>query len=354
MSVFVEEIGSEKDSYMNKDDKKKYWPLIDVAKLVCALLVVLIHCVEVKQGHPVATFIVQCFAGQAVPFFLIVSGFFCARKIMHNNMVKIIKISIRNWLILYLAWSVLWLPYYICFYRKQYPGSTMLYQVIMIIRRYIFAGQGVYWYLLVLFESVIIVAFFVKHNMDKALYIISICGVAIGILYDANVNVLWMRVIHRVIYFIFSWSNNLFMKGIPYVTIGYLFYKNKEKYSLKKIDKIIIGYAVSSIAMIIIYVLGKKEWLCVYPLQAVFLFMGTISIGNDSSFNESITRICRNLSSSIYYLHTIFIYGVIDVICGTDSMILLKFGIAVILSIIVYVIFEITGNKTLKWLIGVK
>ena len=54
MSVFVEEIGSEKDPYMNKDDKKKYWPLIDVAKLVCALLVVLIHCVEVKQG-PVAT-----------------------------------------------------------------------------------------------------------------------------------------------------------------------------------------------------------------------------------------------------------------------------------------------------------
>ena len=192
------------------------------------------------------------------------------------------------------------------------------------------------------------------HVIHDALYIISICGMAIGILYDANVNVLGMRVIHRVIYFIFSWSNNLFMKGIPYVTIGYLFYKNKEKYSLKKIDKIIIGYTVSSIAMIIIYVLGKKEWLCVYPLQAVFLFMGTISIGNNTSFNESITRICRNLSSSIYYLHTIFIYGVIDVICGTDSMILLKFGIAVILSVIVYVIFEITGNKTLKWLIGVK
>lgn len=80
MSVLAEEIGSEKDPYMNKDDKKKYWPLIDVAKLVCALLVVLIHCVEVKQGHPVATFIVQCFAGQAVPFFLIVSGFFLCKK----------------------------------------------------------------------------------------------------------------------------------------------------------------------------------------------------------------------------------------------------------------------------------
>lgn len=100
MLLFANEIRGKKS--LRKYNRVKYWPLIDVAKLVCALLVVLIHCVEVQQGHPVATFIVQCFASQAVPFFMIVSGFFCARKIMQNNMVKIIKISIQNWLILYL------------------------------------------------------------------------------------------------------------------------------------------------------------------------------------------------------------------------------------------------------------
>lgn len=33
---------------------RQYWPLIDVAKLFCALLVVMIHCVEIQQGHLIA------------------------------------------------------------------------------------------------------------------------------------------------------------------------------------------------------------------------------------------------------------------------------------------------------------
>ena len=70
---------------------QQYWPLIDIAKLFCALLVVMIHCLEIKQGHPVATFIVQCFSGQSVPYFMIVSGFFAANKIDQEKSIRGIR-----------------------------------------------------------------------------------------------------------------------------------------------------------------------------------------------------------------------------------------------------------------------
>ena len=60
------------------------------------------------------------------------------------------------------------------------------------------------------------------------------------------------------------------------------------------------------------------------------------------------------MSSSIYFLHTVFIYGVIDVIWGVDSMILLKFGVAVLLSLVVYYIAEKSQNWPLKWLLSIK
>ena len=124
--------------------KKQYFPLVDYAKFFCALLVVLIHCLEISEGHPVATFIVQCFSSQAVPFFMIVSGFFVADKIDNKvKMKEIAKLCIKNWLSIYLAWAVLWLPYYIQFYSSKYPNASIVYICVMILRRFLFAGQGV-------------------------------------------------------------------------------------------------------------------------------------------------------------------------------------------------------------------
>ena len=254
---------------------RQYWPLIDVAKLFCALLVVMIHCVEIQQGHLIATFIVHCFSGQAVPFFMIVSGFFATRKIeQEHKMRDVAKLCIKNWLLLYFVWSVLWLPYYFQFYQSRYPDVTIIYILLMIIRRVLFAGQGVYWYLLVLAEAVFVIAFFVRQKLDKALYCISIIGLILGILYDANVTALGMRWMHQAVYAVFSWSNNLFMKGIPYVAIGYFLRRNINRCCFNAWKTAFI-YVLASIGMIIIHVCGWSRWLFLYPIQAVFLFIIT-------------------------------------------------------------------------------
>ena len=103
-------ISNENNFYKSEE----YFQLIDVTKLFCAILVVLIHCLGIPSGHPVTTFIVKCFSAQAVPFFMIASGFFAAKKISREmNWTKITKLCIKNWLLIYCIWSILWLPYYI-------------------------------------------------------------------------------------------------------------------------------------------------------------------------------------------------------------------------------------------------
>lgn len=330
---------------------QQYWPLIDIAKLFCALLVVMIHCLEIKQGHPVATFIVQCFSGQAVPFFMIVSGFFAANKIDQEKSIRgMISFCLKKWLLPYFAWTVLWLPYYIKFYQGKYPNATLGYIFVALMRRILCAGQGVYWYLLVLAESVFIVFILVRCNKEKLIYAIGIIGLIGGILYDANVTVLGMGYINRIVYIVFSWSNNFLMRGIPYVAMGYFFRKNINCL-YTNIWKLVCIYFISSACMIILYISAKYQLLCFYPIQAVSLFM-LVYQPTYNNINRSLCRICREMSSAIYFLHTVFIYGIIDVVWGVDAFIPLKFCVAVFLSICVYAVARKFEIKPVKWLLG--
>lgn len=58
------------------------------------------------------------------------------------------------------------------------------------------------------------------------------------------------------------------------------------------------------------------------------------------------------MSSAIYFLHTVIIYGIIDVIWGIDTLIPLKFCVSVLLSIGVYMIVRKFKIKPVKWLLG--
>lgn len=333
---------------------KEYYPLIDIAKFFCALLVVVIHCLEIVEHHSFANFIVKCFSVQAVPFFMLVSGFFVADKLNKKMNVKEIgTFCVKNWLNLYMVWVLLWMPCIVRSYREKYQTTDVLHFIIILIRRIVFAGYGVYWYLLVLAESFFILAICIKFNHKKLLYGMALIGFFLGILYDTNVSIFGIGIINKIFYTLFSWSNNLFMKGVPYVTAGYLVKNHIEDIKNWGTKKPVLLYIFASIGMIIIYRAGWWKWLCLYPLQAFCLLV--ICCQNiKCPLNGTITRNCRNMSSAIYFLHTVFIYRVVDIIWGRNAGIVLKFSISVLLSVGVYYIAKRFKIKALKWLLSVK
>lgn len=284
---------------------------------------------------------------------MIASGFFAAKKISREmNWTKITKLCIKNWLLIYCIWSILWLPYYIKLYYFKYSDMPFMYRFFLIIRRIVLAGQGVYWYLLVLAEAVFIVYIFVHFGKEKLLCCFGITGLLLGIFYDANVTFFGMDVIHKIVYSIFSWSNNVFMKGIPYVAFGYFLRRKREQLHFK-IGKLMVLYLAASIGTIFLYTWDKEQWLCLYPVQASCLFL-MVCQSTWSKISKNLCLSCRNMSSAIYFLHTVSIYGIIDPIFGVDSPIILKFSVSIVFSIAVLYIVKRMKIYPIEWLLGVK
>lgn len=339
------------DNY--KKVQKCYFPFINIAKLYCALLVVMIHSVEIPQGHPIALGIVQCFASQAVPFFMIASGFFVGNKIKAgDNAIKSSLNSIKQWLVLYLIWTLLWLPYLVNIYVKKYPDATIGYRVMAIIRRILFAGQGVYWYLLVMAEAVVILVVCIRFNKMTLYYFIGVLGLIWGLFYDANVMILGFDRLNSIIYALFSWSNNFLMKGIPYIALGYFISKHYREIK-NNTWFLMLLYGVTSSLMVFLYCEGQERWLIFYPVQAVILFLLVIQ-PLKYNISEKVAMNCRDISTSVYFLHTVFIYGVVDTVFGVNCAIFLKFGIAVVGSVSVYLITKKFNLKLLKKMLCIK
>lgn len=128
-----------------------YFPLIDISKLYCACLVVFIH-----MGFGDSFSVVPCLSRQAVPYFFLVSGFFLYKRLSTtDNARKSVFLYAKNLLVVYFVWTALWLPYTINEYTSLYAGKSIIYVVIVLIRRIFLCGNAPYWYLLVLAEAAI-------------------------------------------------------------------------------------------------------------------------------------------------------------------------------------------------------
>lgn len=95
-------------------ESKKQYGAIDIAKYVSALLVVAIHTYPFWEvSETFNTFFIAVVCRLAVPFFFVTSAFFFFGKVRRENMdaENRLYIYLRRLLILYLVWTVLYIPY---------------------------------------------------------------------------------------------------------------------------------------------------------------------------------------------------------------------------------------------------
>jgi len=250
------------------------------------------------------------------------------------------------------------LPGVISTYLRLYPDASVVYMLVLMFRRICFAGQGVYWYILVLAESALVCGLLLIRKKEKLLYGLAAVGLILELIYNFDISVLGLDTLNRLIYTIFSWDNNVLLNGIPYMTVGVFLARHEQQLRIPMRIPI-LAYSLITIASIAFFAFAyhfRPDLMrFVYPggLQGVLLFLIARHPAK-RPLPQKLCSNCRDLSSCLYYLHTIFIYQVIDRIWGLHSPVLMRYALAVIPSVLIWFIVRKLDWKPAKWMLSMK
>ena len=313
------------------------YKLLDLLRLYCACLVIFIH---MGLGDDVA--FVPCVTRQAVPFFFLVSGFFFSKKIENEENIRAFTIRyIKPLLIVYLFWGVLWLPQIVREASILHADRSTLYVILVVLRRYVFAGIAPYWYLLALIEGVIILAVVLRYRAFLIGYFLCLLGFALRFIYELQLSGGFGGAVYQAFYNVFSWENNVIMTGFPLVFLGYLMARYEEKLIVwKQLPIMLLLLYVASVLVPFLLFSGSRQLFHI-PfgiIQAVLLFMISLcATPYESRIAPKLCRWSRNLSSVIFLTHTTFLvfFGKVLHIWDTIPRFILTVLAAVVLMMIV-------------------
>lgn len=284
-------------------ENRKYYKLLDLSRLYCAMLIVLIH--MGINNNP----IIPCLARQGVPFFFLTSGFFLSKKIKHtNSKSNMIKQYVISTISLYCIWFLISFPPIFSEYCKLYPDSK-LKLLFVLMRRFLLAGTAPYWYLLVLSEGAIILVFLYYNK--KVGCITSMVGLILWNIYNVQSIYNTHGLLYRTFSFLFSWNNNVIMMGFPLLFIGSSLEEYEEAlYKCTNKFLLPILYFISILlAFLSFYINPNLPVIIPYALfQAILLFLICITNTSiDSIINTKVCKEARNLSTVIFLTHVLFL-----------------------------------------------
>ncbi|MBU5337310.1 acyltransferase family protein [Intestinibacter bartlettii] len=324
---------------------------IDLFKLIAAILVVILHCTGNYFGEAGRLF-VRNICSIAVPFFFITSGYFFGIGMQRykNNQKKYFVEYEKKLIKMYTVWSIIGIPFMVKLYYGLY-GNRPMYIFLLMIRNVFFTGTfGVYWYILSMIGASFLMYFFIKKDKVKIMYIMSSILFLFGVLYVGFQNSLGKNIIFyymfRLTWIIFACERNFLMVGWFYMCIGYYFATHEINIKLSKSIKLFVFFTIlkfSESFLNSLTLLDGNEICIFHSLQAIAFFLIALNLKLDCI--KKYSKIMRELSSTIYFTHFLFI----DILNPTQiGNTLITFIEVMILCLTFYVVVKKINNKKLN------
>ncbi len=312
---------------------------IDIVKVIMAILVIGIHTepfgfnIWLDRGFAIITRL-------CVPFFFITSSYFYWLK--DKGALKFLK----RIFLLYLIWSLIYLPFDIHFLSEKTIGDILYFH-------FWEGNRHALWYLWGSIVGFIITYLSLKIFKPKTVLIISVFFLLIGCLKST-----WSPLIENIfscnITDLFGSRNGLFY-AFPYFSLGMVIAKSHDKGKNRNVKKLITGFLVSFVFLIIesiICILFFKSpstimWISCFP-YSYFLFMIVNNI--NIHLNKKTSLMLRKISTLMYVSQYLFIY--MFEFFGFHGMILF-FLVSIstlIFAIIIIKLSEFKYFKCLKYL----
>ena len=204
----------------------KQYKSLDLAKFICALMIIVLHTAPFLSYSKILTFgfrnIVTVIA---VPFFFLVSGFLAFKKLDGLDSVgrrRYIKRYATRLGVMYLVWSAV---YFVFVAIKWYLFGFDFSMVLVYIRDFFFEGSySTIWFLPALLSATLIVYLLHKKLSYKAIFVLS-CIVYLFTLggssyYGLVTKLPALETVYNVYYSIFDTVKNGVCFGMLFVSMG--------------------------------------------------------------------------------------------------------------------------------------
>lgn len=205
----------------------KQYKSIDLAKFVCAILIVIIHTAPFASYSTALSVGFRNIIGPiAVPFFFVASGFIAFKKIDQKSgkeQTQYVIKHLKRILTMYLIWSAI----YFVFVVIQWTRATdfSVWYVLEYIKDFFFEGSySTIWFLPALFVATLLVWLLHKKLSYKKIFIIA-CVVYIFTLggssyYGLSMKIPFVKGIYNTYYSFFDTVKNGVCFGLIFVSMG--------------------------------------------------------------------------------------------------------------------------------------
>ena len=208
-------------------------PSIDFMRVICAILVVIVH-TQSKGGDGVVEYtLTQIIPRVAVPFFFMISGYFLSLSLTKKHDIRIIFKYLKRIIATYILWSMI---YYIVTIQYNLRNNISIAKVTkhFIINCFSIGSSYQLWYFPALILSVFVFMFFYKMNKLNLLIGLSIILYMIGLFGSSYYRIGIKNPTLNLLYSSsqFTPISRVFLMGIPFFLLGHIMNIHK-KYLIK-------------------------------------------------------------------------------------------------------------------------
>jgi len=325
---------------------------IDIAKVVCALMVLFLHTINLNVPYDNAlinTIAVSLhkitWAVNPVEFFFIISSFFLFSKPLKK---EILFKYLKRLTILYFFWSVLYIGNIVELFQNVNSASDAVFAIVKMLRRVFLIGTaGHMWYVLSLVYGLLLLYPLLLKNKVKAAVVISVLLYVINLIGDPYYHFLdSISVLQKGLNLINSVFGSMYLLRGPLFIMGGFFLAKHKNFS-GNIKTVFLWIFVAVITNVELFLLKLFDTGLQYsvtffkPFAAIIFALIILSIPAKSEKN---TNVLAKYSTVLYFSH-IFVRDLLMNLF--QNMFIIWLLTALLCIILLFVLYFI--EKKLKW-----
>lgn len=275
---------------------KQYNYCLDWIKGIACICVVFMHC----EFPGLLGTAVQAISRFCVPFFFMVSGYFCFKsdivsgkgRRINDKVVHVLKIII-NACIFYTLFMVL-----LCLLGKEIVWSISKYGVLswIIFNTPSWAGvAGQYWFLFALLYTYAFYAILMRHGWLKQAYWVAAVMFVVYVIMAQGMHLIGIRVPNMI-------YRNWLVEGFAYFMLGHWIHHHQERLNFD--NKILMAIIITTTLLCWVerYIMGRDFGVNIVTIPQVFcLFL--YAVNNPEKHKGVVQEIGKRYSMFVYILH---------------------------------------------------